>query len=107
MMSKQSNINVDRLIARTQSLRKRHNQLQKQMEHHISSHSTSITTNISPSTTTVTEKQEEPLKKFSKIQRQQARPLGTCVRKCGQCRQLKHILLAECTVCFRMMDVDL
>ena len=33
--------------------------------------------------------------------------MGTCVRKCVQCRQLKHILLAECTVCFRMMDVDL
>ncbi len=39
--------------------------------------------------------------------RQEARPLGTCVRKCGRCRQLKHVLLAECTVCFRMMDVDL
>ena len=41
------------------------------------------------------------------IEKQEARPLGTCVRKCIQCRQLKHILLAECTVCFRMMDVDL
>jgi len=94
MISKQSNINVDLLRNRTRSLHKGHYQQQKQMKHRMSSHSTTRTTDISPSITTV-------------IERQEARPLGTCVRKCGQCRQLKHILLAECTVCFRMMDIDL
>jgi len=107
MMSKQSNINVDHLRNRTRSLRKRHHQQQKIMNQPISSYSTTITTNISSSTSTEIERQEESLKKFSKIQKQEARPLGTCVRKCGQCRQMKHVLLAECTICFRMMDVDL
>lgn len=69
------------MTTRTRSLSKRYYQQKPSMEHRISSHS-------------ITKKQE-------------ARPLGTCVRKCGQCRQLKHILLAECTVCLRMMDVDL
>ncbi|UJR28800.1 hypothetical protein I4U23_010025 [Adineta vaga] len=45
--------------------------------------------------------------KSSNLLIKEARPLGTCVRKCSQCRQLKHILLAECTACFRMMDIDL
>jgi hypothetical protein len=94
-MSKQSNVNVNRLKNRTRSFRKQ--QQQKPIEHQISP----------ISATTITERQEESLKNVSKAQKQEARPLGTCVRKCVQCRQLKHILLAECTVCFRMMDVDL
>jgi hypothetical protein len=107
IIPKQSNINIDRSMTRTQSLRKRHYQQQKQIEQRISSHSTASTTNASLSTTIRTERNEKSLKKYSKIQRQEARPLGTCVRKCDQCRQLKHILLVECTICFRMMDIDL
>ncbi|CAF0715974.1 unnamed protein product [Adineta steineri] len=112
MISKQSNINIDRSINRTRSWRKRYYQQQKQMEHSISSHSTATHTSVSHTTTTATimeqiENQEKSLQKFSKLQKQEARPLGTCVRKCEQCRQLKHILLAECTICFRMMDIDL
>ncbi|CAF0746461.1 unnamed protein product [Adineta steineri] len=113
MISKQSNINIDRSINRTRSWRKRYYQQQKQMEHSISSHSTATHTSVSHTTTTTTaimeqiENQEKSLKNFSKLQKQEARPLGTCVRKCEQCRQLKHILLAECTICFRMMDIDL
>ncbi|CAF0733025.1 unnamed protein product [Adineta steineri] len=111
MISKQSNINIDRSINRTRSWRKRYYQQQKQMEHSISSHSTATHTSVSHTTTTTImeqiENQEKSLQKFSKLQKQEARPLGTCVRKCEQCRQLKHILLAECTICFRMMDIDL
>lgn len=97
---------------RIRSLRERH--YQQQMKHEIESHLKTITSNILPSptittttTTTGKEKHEEILPRVYKTQRQEARPLGTCVRKCGQCRQLKHVLLAECTVCFRMMDIDL
>jgi hypothetical protein len=106
VIPQQSSTDVDRSMTRTKSLRKRHCSRKKQIEHRISFPSTAL---ISPSTitTTTTERQEEQLKEFSKIQRRQARPLGTCVRKCDQCRQLKHVLLAECSVCFRMIDVDL
>jgi hypothetical protein len=100
MMSKQSNINVGPSMIRTQSFRKR------RYQQRISSHSTA-TTSTSSSINITTERNERSLKKFSKIQKQEARPLGTCVRKCDQCRQLKHVLLAECSVCFRMIDVDL
>jgi hypothetical protein len=84
---KQSNIDIDRSVTR-------HRSFPKRQKHLISSHSAATSTIISHPITGITEKQE-------------ARPLGTCVRKCVQCRQLKHILLAECTACFRMMDVDL
>jgi len=90
MMPKQSNIDIDRSGTR-------HRSFPKGQKHRISSHSAATSTIISHPTTGITEKNE----------RQEARPLGTCVRKCVQCRQLKHILLAECTACFRMMDVDL
>ena len=90
-------IDTDRLRNRSRLLRKQRSKLVKQFEHQPSS-SSSITG---------TERQEESSKEDSKLFRQEARPLGTCVRKCGRCRQLKHILLAECTVCFRMIDVDL
>lgn len=50
---------------------------------------------------------ENPNQPFSKLPRQEARPLGTCVRQCNQCQQMKHILLAECTACYRMIDIDL
>jgi len=63
--------------------------------------------NQSSHSTTTSLETDESIGKTRQIQRQEARPLGTCVRKCGQCRQLKHILLAECTVCSRMMDIDL
>ncbi|CAF0985393.1 unnamed protein product [Rotaria sordida] len=111
IISKQSNINIDYSMTRTKSLRKRYyQQKQKQIEHCSSSYSTATTRSISPSTITIMKKNEHEqnsLKKFSKIQKQEARPLGICLRKCIQCRQLKHILLAECTVCYRMTDVDL
>ncbi|CAF3501540.1 unnamed protein product [Rotaria sp. Silwood1] len=109
MISKQSNLNIDYAINRIKSLRKRYYQQQKQIEHCTSSHSTNTRSTL-PSTTTImkkTEKQQKSLKNFSKIQTQEARPLGICLRKCIQCRQFKHILLAECTVCYRMMDIDL
>ena len=80
----------DHLRHRTRSFRKRRSEQQKKVDHQISS----------SSSVTATDREEESSK-------QEARPLGTCVRKCGRCRQLKHILLAECTVCFRMIDVDL
>lgn len=110
MMSKQSNININHLKNHTRSLNKRNYPHKNQIENQISSHLQMMTSTILPTptiTTTVTEKQEESSVKLNKIRRQEARPLGTCVRKCVQCRQLKHILLAECTVCFRMMDIDL
>ena len=42
-----------------------------------------------------------------RVPRRPARPLGTCVRRCDRCRKLKHVLLAECGGCYRMVDVDL
>ncbi|CAF2051182.1 unnamed protein product [Rotaria magnacalcarata] len=107
---KQSNINVDYSEIRPQSFRKRYNQQQKQMKHYISSYSATTNTSVLSSTTTIMKKNENHqnlLNKIFQMQKQEARPLGICVRKCGLCRQFKHILLAECTVCCRMMDVDL
>ena len=42
-----------------------------------------------------------------RVPRRAARPLGTCVRRCDRCQKLKHVLLAECGGCYRMVDVDL
>lgn len=89
---------ADRLEHRSRSFRKRRSEQQKKVEHQISS---------SSSVSATERKEEESSKNSSTIFKQEARPLGTCVRKCARCRQLKHILLAECTVCFRMIDVDL
>ncbi|CAF0770158.1 unnamed protein product [Didymodactylos carnosus] len=40
-------------------------------------------------------------------QSKKVRPLGTCVRKCLVCKQLKRIILAECCKCSRIIDLDL
>ncbi|CAF4250565.1 unnamed protein product [Rotaria socialis] len=110
MRPKPSNINVDYSEIRPQSFRERYNQQQKQMKHYISSYSATTNTSVLSSTTTIMKKSENHqnlLNRIFQIQKQEAQPLGICVRKCGLCRQFKHILLAECTVCCRMMDVDL
>ncbi|CAF0934072.1 unnamed protein product [Adineta ricciae] len=84
--------NGDHSMTRRRSLR-------KPFESNVSCYS-----NISTSSIMTIEK---PNQSFSKSTGQEARPLGTCVRQCSYCQQMKHILLAECTACYRMMDIDL
>ena len=106
IMINQSNIDIHESMIRNQLLRKQYNQQMK--NNGTSSQSMTTNSSISQSTITIMKKsQYRKEKSFSKNVKQEARPLGTCVRRCNQCQQLKHILLVECSICFRMIDIDL
>ena len=103
-------MSMDRSILRTALMSKRHYQRSKIAHRPISLSSMATLASLSPSSipSARTDGEEvEQVHRSSEMARRPARPLGTCVRRCGQCQRLKHVLVAECSLCNRMMDVDL